>query len=107
MVVGTLWEYEDCGRGHGSYIECVVDVQGVALCFRLQINHSQLGGNPFDRGGMSRAAKITLGVSVVACVGTIWGVHYMQRREREVGFLGFFFWAASPPLSQGGRRTAS
>jgi len=40
---------------------------------------------------MSRAAKITLAVSVVGCVGTIWAVHYMQRREREVRILFLFF----------------
>ena len=43
---------------------------------------------------MSRAAKMTLGVSMVACIGTIWGVHYMQRREREVRVFAqiFFGW---------------
>ena len=32
IVGGTLWEYEECGRGHCCYIEWVVDVQGAALC---------------------------------------------------------------------------
>ena len=62
----------------------MVDVQGAALC--SPILQLQLVGSGLR---MSRAAKITLGVSVVACVGTIWGVHYMQRREREVSFYLF------------------
>lgn len=34
---------------------------------------------------MSRAAKTTLAVSTIATVSIVWGVHYMQRQEREVG----------------------
>ena len=33
---------------------------------------------------MSRAAKVTLAAAVLASAATIWTVHFMQRREREV-----------------------
>lgn len=33
---------------------------------------------------MSRAAKFTLGVSVLGSALVIWGVHFMQQQEREV-----------------------
>lgn len=33
---------------------------------------------------MSRAAKTTLGASIVATVGIVAGVHYLQIKEREV-----------------------
>jgi len=34
---------------------------------------------------MSRAARATLIVSSIFAIGTIWGVHFLQLREREVG----------------------
>ncbi|PWN88512.1 hypothetical protein FA10DRAFT_268697 [Acaromyces ingoldii] len=37
---------------------------------------------------MSRAAKATLGLSVVLSAATVWGVHYMQVQEREVMHKG-------------------
>lgn len=37
---------------------------------------------------MSRAAKLTLAASVIASGLTVWGVHYMQEREREVMYRG-------------------
>ncbi|KAG8908609.1 hypothetical protein FRB99_004897 [Tulasnella sp. 403] len=37
---------------------------------------------------MSRVAKVTLGVSAFFCVATIWGVHYLQIKEREVMYQG-------------------
>ncbi|KAH9943813.1 hypothetical protein B0H21DRAFT_823471 [Amylocystis lapponica] len=37
---------------------------------------------------MSRAAKATLAVSVLASVGIIWGVHFMQGREHETMYKG-------------------
>lgn len=52
---------------------------------------------------MSRAAKMTLAVSAVACVGTIWVVHYMQRREREVRFFFRFFFQAGSLTAAGAR----
>lgn len=36
---------------------------------------------------MSTRAKITLAGSFVFCGFTIWGVHYLQRYEKEVGNL--------------------
>jgi hypothetical protein len=64
----------------------LVDVQGARFVFPFILDRV--------RAWMSRAAKITLAVSAVACVGTVWGVHYMQRRERAVrGFFGIFFFA--------------
>lgn len=33
---------------------------------------------------MSRASKIFLATSTVVSVGTIWGVHFMQKRESDV-----------------------
>ncbi|KAG9300576.1 hypothetical protein G9A89_000757 [Geosiphon pyriformis] len=33
---------------------------------------------------MSRTAKATLGVSIVATATTVWGVHYMQIKEKEL-----------------------
>ena len=33
---------------------------------------------------MSRTAKTVFTLSLVACVTTIWGVHYMQRQEAVV-----------------------
>lgn len=38
---------------------------------------------------MSRAAKATLGISVVLSVATVWGVHFMQVQEREASVLVF------------------
>ncbi|KAI0766682.1 hypothetical protein BD413DRAFT_605820 [Trametes elegans] len=37
---------------------------------------------------MSRAAKFTLGVSVLGSALVIWGVHFMQQQERETMFQG-------------------
>lgn len=39
---------------------------------------------------MSRAAKTTLTTSIVATVSIVWGVHYVQKTEREVGGSFFF-----------------
>lgn len=39
---------------------------------------------------MSRAAKATLTTSIIATVSIVWGVHYVQKMEREVGGLLFF-----------------
>ncbi|ORY97691.1 hypothetical protein BCR43DRAFT_249114 [Syncephalastrum racemosum] len=33
---------------------------------------------------MSTKAKMTLGASIVFCCGTIYGVHYLQRYEKEL-----------------------
>lgn len=33
---------------------------------------------------MSKTARVTLAISAIFAVGTIWGVHYMQQSEREV-----------------------
>ncbi|WFD03962.1 hypothetical protein MOBT1_002659 [Malassezia obtusa] len=32
---------------------------------------------------MSRAAKATLAVSIATTVGIVWGVHFLQKQERE------------------------
>lgn len=37
---------------------------------------------------MSKAAKATLAASVIVCGFTVWGVHYMQERERNVMYQG-------------------
>ena len=37
---------------------------------------------------MSRPAKLTLAASVIVSGLTVWGVHYMQEREREVMYRG-------------------
>lgn len=37
---------------------------------------------------MSRPAKLTLAASVVVSGLTVWGVHYMQERERDVMYKG-------------------
>ena len=37
---------------------------------------------------MSRPAKLTLAASVLVSGLTVWGVHYMQEREREVMYRG-------------------
>ncbi|KZT70777.1 hypothetical protein DAEQUDRAFT_667254 [Daedalea quercina L-15889] len=37
---------------------------------------------------MSRAAKITLASSLLASAVVIWGVHFLQIRERETMFQG-------------------
>lgn len=37
---------------------------------------------------MSRPAKLTLAASVLLSGLTVWGVHYMQEREREVMYRG-------------------
>ncbi|KAI0653169.1 hypothetical protein C8Q70DRAFT_885695, partial [Cubamyces menziesii] len=37
---------------------------------------------------MSRAAKITLTVSVLGSALIIWGVHHLQEQERETMFQG-------------------
>ncbi|KAI8393346.1 uncharacterized protein BYT42DRAFT_609147 [Radiomyces spectabilis] len=37
---------------------------------------------------MSTKAKMTLGASIVLCCGTIYGVHYLQRYEKELMALG-------------------
>ncbi|OSD04845.1 hypothetical protein PYCCODRAFT_1433187 [Trametes coccinea BRFM310] len=37
---------------------------------------------------MSRAAKITLGLSVVGSAFIVWGVHHLQTQERETMFKG-------------------
>jgi len=37
---------------------------------------------------MSRAAKATLIGSLVASVGIVWGVHYLQKRESDTMYLG-------------------
>jgi protein PET117 len=37
---------------------------------------------------MSRPAKFTLAASVLVSGLTVWGVHYMQEREREVMYRG-------------------
>ncbi|PWZ00979.1 hypothetical protein BCV70DRAFT_199343 [Testicularia cyperi] len=37
---------------------------------------------------MSRPAKFTLAASVIISGFTVWGVHYMQEREREVMYRG-------------------
>ncbi|KAI0642109.1 hypothetical protein C8Q79DRAFT_275334 [Trametes meyenii] len=37
---------------------------------------------------MSRAAKVTLGASILGSALIIWGVHFMQNRERETMFQG-------------------
>ena len=51
IVGGTLWEYEECGRGHCCYIEWVVDVQGAALCSPiLQLQHGE---------GLNRTQDVT------------------------------------------------
>lgn len=64
----------------------MVDVQGTR--FVPPILQLDLAS---EQTWMSRAAKMTLAVSAVACVGTIWVVHYMQRREREVRLFFCFF----------------
>ena len=40
--------------------------------------------HPQNSPAMSRGAKLTLIVSSVFCVGTIYGVHWLQYKEREV-----------------------
>lgn len=47
---------------------------------------------------MSRAARVTLGASALFAVVTIWGVHYMQRSEREVRFRNWTSFESLPPL---------
>lgn len=37
---------------------------------------------------MSRPAKLTLAASVLVSGLTVWGVHYMQEKEREVMYRG-------------------
>lgn len=37
---------------------------------------------------MSRPAKLTLAASVLVSGLTVWGVHYMQERERQVMYRG-------------------
>ncbi|KAI0035300.1 hypothetical protein K488DRAFT_83139 [Vararia minispora EC-137] len=37
---------------------------------------------------MSRKAQVTLAVSILATTAIVWGVHYQQRREREVMYQG-------------------
>ncbi|WFD28619.1 hypothetical protein MNAN1_003632 [Malassezia nana] len=37
---------------------------------------------------MSRAAKTTLGISIVATIGIVTGVHYLQIKERETMYKG-------------------
>lgn len=37
---------------------------------------------------MSRPAKLTLAASVLVSGLTVWGVHYMQERERDVMYRG-------------------
>lgn len=37
---------------------------------------------------MSRPAKLTLAASVLISGLTVWGVHFMQEREREVMYRG-------------------
>lgn len=44
---------------------------------------------------MSRAARLTLGASAVFASVTIWGVHYLQTREREVCGASASFVASS------------
>lgn len=35
---------------------------------------------------MTRAAKATLTVSAALCIFTVWGVHWLQFKERDVSF---------------------
>jgi protein PET117 len=42
----------------------------------------------FEKKKMSRAAKITFSTGLVLTTGTIVGVHYMQRKERQAMRLG-------------------
>ncbi|KAI3617775.1 hypothetical protein CBS9595_003684 [Malassezia furfur] len=37
---------------------------------------------------MSRAAKVTLASSIVATVSIVWGVHFLQREERNTMYKG-------------------
>ncbi|KAI0358016.1 hypothetical protein OH77DRAFT_1397484 [Trametes cingulata] len=37
---------------------------------------------------MSRAAKLTLGASILGSALIIWGVHFLQERERETMYQG-------------------
>ncbi|WFD40969.1 uncharacterized protein MJAP1_003960 [Malassezia japonica] len=37
---------------------------------------------------MSRAAKATLTTSIIATVSIVWGVHYVQKMERENMYKG-------------------
>ncbi|KAI7868761.1 hypothetical protein BDF14DRAFT_1724075 [Spinellus fusiger] len=37
---------------------------------------------------MSTPAKITLGASILFCCGSVWGVHYLQRYEKELLRMG-------------------
>ncbi|KAI8989215.1 hypothetical protein BD414DRAFT_486416 [Trametes punicea] len=37
---------------------------------------------------MSRAAKVTLGLSVLGSALIVWGVHHLQEKERETMFQG-------------------
>lgn len=41
-------------------------------------------GSHLEVARMSRAAKITLGVSILSSAFIIWGVHHLQVTEREV-----------------------
>lgn len=43
---------------------------------------------PLERQIMSRPAKLTLAASVIVSGLTVWGVHYMQEKEREVMYRG-------------------
>lgn len=40
---------------------------------------------------MSTKAKLTLGASIVLCCGTIYGVHYLQRFEKDVRQLYYIY----------------
>ncbi|KLO15133.1 hypothetical protein SCHPADRAFT_825289 [Schizopora paradoxa] len=37
---------------------------------------------------MSRVARATLAASAIFCVGTVWGVHFLQQRERQTMYQG-------------------
>ncbi|KIM21245.1 hypothetical protein M408DRAFT_333565 [Serendipita vermifera MAFF 305830] len=37
---------------------------------------------------MSRVAKATLAGSAILCAATIWGVHYLQKKEHEDMYKG-------------------
>nr|CAG8456534.1 7462_t:CDS:2 [Entrophospora candida] len=37
---------------------------------------------------MSQTAKVTLVSALILTIGTVWGVHYLQRKEREFMHAG-------------------